>query len=36
VLGYVAFVLTVLYFVLLGSLAQEAVEHAWAWLRAKV
>jgi hypothetical protein len=36
VLGYVAFVLTVLYFFLLGNFAQEAVEHAWAWLRAKV
>ena len=35
-LGYAAFALTVMYFVLLGSVAQEAVEHGWAWLRAKV
>jgi len=33
--GYVAFALTVLYFVFLGNFAQEAVEHAWAWLRAR-
>ena len=35
-LGYVAFTLTILYFVLLGNVAQDAVEHGWAWLRAKV
>jgi len=35
VLGYVAFVLTILYFVLLGSIAQEAVTHAWEWVQAR-
>ncbi len=35
-LGYVAFTLTILYFVLLGNVAQDAIEHGWAWLRAKV
>jgi hypothetical protein len=34
-LGYVAFTLTVLYFVFLGNFAQDAVEHVWAWLRAR-
>jgi len=33
--GYVAFVLTVLYFVLLGNIAQDAVEHTWLWLKAR-
>ena len=33
-LGYVAVALTALYFVLLGGLAQEAIDHGWAWLRA--
>lgn len=34
-LGYVAFALTALYFVFLGNIAQEAVEHVWAWMRAR-
>lgn len=32
-LGYVAFALTALYFIFLGNVAQEAVEHVWSWLR---
>jgi hypothetical protein len=34
-LGYVAFALTALYFVFLGNIAQEAVEHVWVWMRAR-
>lgn len=34
-LGYVAFGLTVLYFVFLGNIAQDAVEQAWEWLKAR-
>jgi hypothetical protein len=34
-LGYVAFVIGAAYFILLGEIAQEAVEHGWEWLQAK-
>ena len=36
VLGYVALGVTVLFFLVLGNMAQEALEHAWAWLRTRV
>ena len=35
-LGYVAFVIGTAYFILLGEIAQEAVEHGWEWLQAKM
>ncbi len=35
-LGYVAFVIGAAYFILLGEIAQEAVEHGWEWLQAKL
>lgn len=34
-LGYVAFAIGAAYFVLLGGIAQEAVEHGWAWLQSR-
>ena len=34
-LGYVAFAIGVAYFVLLGGIACEVLEHGWDWLRAK-
>jgi hypothetical protein len=34
-LGYVAFAIGATYFILLGGLAQEALDHGWAWLRAR-
>jgi hypothetical protein len=34
-LGYVAFVIGAAYFILLGEIAQEAVEHGWEWLQAR-
>lgn len=35
VLGYVAFVAGAIYFILLGNVATEAVQHAWTWLQSK-
>jgi hypothetical protein len=35
VLGYVAFAIGAAYFLLLGSFANEAFQHAWEWLQAK-
>ena len=34
-LGYVAFVIGAVYFILLGEIAQEAVAHGWEWLQAR-
>jgi hypothetical protein len=34
-LGYVAFVIGAAYFFLLGSIANEAIQHLWEWLRSK-
>ena len=34
-LGYVAFALGAVYFILLGGLAQDGVERAWEWLQAR-
>ncbi|MEO6995743.1 MAG: exopolysaccharide biosynthesis protein [Lacunisphaera sp.] len=35
VLGYFAFLVGALYFLLLGSVANEAFHHAWQWLRSQ-
>ena len=36
VLGYVAFAIGAAYFILLGGIAQVAVEHGWEWLQSKL
>ena len=34
-LGYVAFAIGAIYFILLGGIAHEAVDHGWEWLRGR-
>jgi hypothetical protein len=35
VLGYAAFAIGAAYFILLGGIAHEAVDHGWEWLQSK-